>query len=268
MKPSASSKARRWKKWFHKVNTEISVLVACELMRKQFWHIVAQSPIRNESNPLIGYFSHALTNEIIIKIGKICEKQNLKNKKIHVKSVFSLIALLEEFKDYSSYFNRKRLLRIITKTTQPVSAQNQIYGFKPLDINQRKTINNNVFDFHVGKNKDSLSSFDIQKDITSIEKEIAHIKKIRDKFIAHNDLRQKTRKSTLEYKKIDKSIYTISRIANKYHFLLTGISIHTELYRPGEVSILFLKPWINSEEQRWKLEEEFKKMAYEFKSPK
>jgi hypothetical protein len=260
MKPG-SSRVKRWNKWFDKINHQIADLVLNEQQRKQFWRIMAQSPVANVPSPLVGYLMFALTNEIVIEIRRLCDRQTFgKNGRLNKKSVCSLVALLQEFETYPDYFTRRRYVGMSRepRRTDYSHFPRGVAFSVPMDRHDHWKFRNKAFDHYAGKGVDRLTAADIAADRDKLEKEVLKVQIFANKFVAHNDLRQKARRS-LPYAELDRSISAIAKTAEKYYLLLSRSQF---MYEPHEPAItgMFARPWITTAKRRAKLEEEFRQM--------
>lgn len=261
----SSSRVQRWRRWFERVNHEVAHLVACEHMRKELWQVIGQSPVASRSHPLWGYLNYALTDEVILRICRLSEKQSFRGFRLSKRSVCSLDAMLEEFERYSDYFSRRRY---VGRLREPARLDYSKLGpgahSAPLDKWDHFRIRTNAFDGIAGKGKSVLDRKRIAMDRKRLRREIKRVEHFRNKFVAHNDLRQRGRKG-LPFAEIDRSIQAIVKIARKYFLLLTRSEFVFETFRPG-MPALFLEPWVESRGIATMLDRRFEAAAREFKN--
>ena len=166
---------------------------------------------------LLGWMRIAFTNDLVIGIGRICDRS---------KRTRSLVSFLENLKNSSNLLTRKRYLQLHKS-------------------NLEKEYANISFDKLAGKNKNRYSLTRIEGDIRKLTKQGACYKIIRyrHKFIAHND-KYKTRHIP-KYKELLEAFEIIEAMVKKYNLLLRATTVVT--LRPtsqGDWQKALTVPWI------------------------
>lgn len=255
MKPS-SSRVKKWEKWFKEINNEITSIWTSLQIIEQFNVIVDHNDtLKNHESIFWAHFPKSIALNTVMQICRICDKQARKSgRTTSYKSVISLRALLEEFKEYNEHFSRRRFV-------------GRIHPPKPESIDSTDYLNyihsNEIFDKYAGQNKKHLSKKDIEKDIKILDATVEKSKKFRNKFLGHKSIRQKIHKP-LKYAELDKCRKIISKIANKYLHLLSN---RHQIYNlDPNISDLFTFKWIESTEVKKLINTEIGKINKNFEN--